>query len=365
MNTDLVAVNRVEWAKLFPGIHLWNSVRMAFRIRILILVAVLMLFSTVEPQELFDAESGNTSAQTITARRHRIQRATGDLPFDIASQIGHNSVEVVVPEQIATIVSSTGSLLHHGSRFQFLLLTWNMLLVGIFGVAIARSTATEFCRSSRTGPIAAIKYSANRLLAMLLASFLAIGLVALVVVPLALAGMASEAQNWVAQLSWFCWPVILVLAIVAILAASTMVIGWWLSLGAIGTDDCSGADALSRGVNYFLSHKLLALWYLFQVVLASLIAKLIGWGIVGAASSLIASRMPNVFARFRPPIKAATDIPEVVLLNTQTMLQQLPNALQLAAFLSGLTLMYVLLRQKEDAVNLTEIDGAAKMNSAH
>ena len=29
-----------------------------------------------------------------------------------------------------------------------------------------------------------------------------------------------------------------------------------LSLAAVATDDCVGADALSRGINYVLSHKL-------------------------------------------------------------------------------------------------------------
>ena len=149
------------------------------------------------------------------------------------------------------------------------------------------------------------------------------------------------------------------LSLAVLLVAGAMSIGWSVSIGAIGTDDCDGADALSRGVNYFLSHKLVTFCYLHLIVLASVVAKLFGWVLWLGSSSLLDARMPQVAAQLRTPTTPTTTLGTALLHRTHDALQHLPDCFQLAAFLSGLTLMYVLLRQKEDAVNITEIDGSA------
>gem|GEM_PF-1511673 len=359
MNNDSVTVNRMHWLKLFPGLHLWLAVRMAFRIRILVPAALAMLGSVYGPEVSPDNFERSSENPSRLVRKLTAQHPSSNLLFDVTSELGPESLNAVVPRQISAIVSNAAFLMYSGSWNAFLILTWNMLLVGVFGAAVARSTATEFCRGSRTGPLAAMRFSLKRVGSLLLSAGLAIGVVTAVIIPLLLAGFVSKEPAFLGSVVMFCWPLLFVISLVAIFATGVFSIGWGLSIAAIGTDDCNGPDALSRGVNYFLSHKLLTIWYLCLTILASLAARLIGWLMLGGATSLLASRIVNVFDRLGRPMEDSLTTAERVLQKTHTALQFLPETLQLAAFLSGLCLMYVLLREKEDAVQLGEIDGAA------
>ena len=326
--------------------------------RILLPAALAMLASVYGPQTSPDRVEPLPETQSRLVETLDVQPSSGTPLFKAISKPGHASLKTVVPRQILAIVSNAVFLLHSGSWEATFLLAWNMLLIGIFGVAVARSTATEFCRGSRTGPLAALQFSITRGGSTLLSAAIATGAVASLVIPLLLAGLVSNASSFFGVLVMYGWPLLFLTSGLAICAVPIFVIGWGLSIAAIGTDDCNGADSLSRGVNYFLSHVLLTTWYFCLTIFASLTSKLIGWLLLEAATSLLASRIVSVFQRLLRPMEDVSTTAELVLQKTHIALKFLPETLQLGAFLSGLCLMYVLLREKEDAVQFCEVDGA-------
>ena len=155
------------------------------------------------------------------------------------------------------------------TRGEVLSLIWGGLVLLTFGVAIARSAATEFCIHSRTGAVSALRFSFQHFTAGLVSTLLTAGIVA---APLLIVFVTGWMAEFVPVGSWLvviCWPILFLLGVVSVVATVVCLPGWMLSLAAIGTDQCSGADALSRGINYVLSHKLLTAFYLLVVVVVS------------------------------------------------------------------------------------------------
>ena len=358
MNTDPVTVNRIQWLRLFPFLNLINAVRMAFRVRILLPAALAMVCAAYGPELATEPQSGDNANPVSLS-----QSANAERSRDLAGMVAIGGFEgvmtAIVPRQFSQMVRASGRLIYSGSWNALLVLVWNMLVVGFFGLTIARCTALEFCRQTRISSIVASRFAIQRMGPVLLSTGLVIGIVGLCLVPLVVTAEVSKLSYETGQLVSAIWGVMYLLSLAVVLAAGVLGIGWTMSVGAIGTDDCDGADALSRGVNYFLSHKLVTYCYLHVVILAANLAKSIGWVLLLASSSLLNSRMPHLAGKLRTPATQETSLGEALQHRTHDVLQHLPDCLQLAAFLSGLTLMYVLLRQKEDAVNIAEIDGSA------
>ena len=65
-----------------------------------------------------------------------------------------------------------------------------------------------------------------------------------------------------------------------------------------------------------------------------------------------------VCGRVSGSIGQTNEISSTILSGWMTAAQQIPQAVHLGVFLSGMTIVYVLLRQVEDGVHLREIDGA-------
>ena len=99
-----------------------------------------------------------------------------------------------------------------------------------------------------------------------------------------------------------------------------------------------------------LSHKLLTACYLLVVVLVSNLATLLAQWLVDVSMLVVCGRVSG-------SIGHSNEIPSTILTGWMTAVQQIPQAVHLGVFLSGITIVYVLLRETEDAVHLREIDG--------
>ena len=241
-------------------------------------------------------------------------------------------------------------------------LGWTAFMLLIFGTAIARSTATGFCLQTRTGAVASLRFSIVSLRQSLLSTLLAVLLVS---IPLGLTAFAS----WMAQAgragSWLVmvgWPLVYLLAVLSVLTGVVVGIAWLLSLGAIGTDQCAGSDALSRGINYVLSHKLKTAWYLVVVLLLSKLSFFLSHCILLAADNVLAGHFAGLMPRSKPsmvPPVEADGFAGTMLYLWHLSIGLLPAAVEIGVFLTGTTLLYILLRQAEDAVQLREMDGGS------
>ena len=330
VNQDPVKVDRVEWLRLFPGLSLLQAARLGFRVRVLVSASLCLM---------------------VFAARQNIAEVLGDFSPPPAQQWNVNGIGAQqLPRPVEAVVVGATQILAAGilnSRWEFVSVTWSGLVLTIFGIAVSRSAATEYCIHSRTGAFAAMQFSFRQFTAGLVSTVLA---ASIVLVPLLIVSVAGWVMNFGSAAAWLveiCWPVVFLFGTLSVVVTIVCLIGWMLSLAAIGTDQCSGADALSRGINYVLSHKLLTTVYLIAVVMVSSVATHLAQWLVESGISVTSAQIGQNAAGT-----------SAILSVWMTSIQQIPHAVHLGVFLSGITIMYVLLRESEDGVHLREIDGA-------
>lgn len=332
MNQDSVTVERIDLRKTFPVLHLLQALRLGFRIRVLLpcLIAVgCWLFV------------GDISGL------HPLCDAMPSRLTDVRSPVFH----------AATITSRLLTNSHPDLLFPLLVsLLLDVMVIAFVGTAVAKATAAEFCTSTRVGGIAAVRFSLTHRFGWLLSTALAVGIVTTLIVAVCFAAwFVSTGAIGVTVVS-VLWPLVFLLAVLTALAATVCGVSWLLSLGAIGTDQCSGTDALSRGINYVLSHKMMSTVYLVLVVTMSMVTFGLTKALLQAGKQVLENRFPAAFFE-------TTDLGEdpgqqALFYWNQLITELLPNAVHLATLLSGITLMYILLRKAEDAVRIKEMDGA-------
>lgn len=332
MNQDPVTVERIDVLKTLPAIHLLQSLRMSFRLRILLpcLVGTACWLIVGEISGLHALSDEMSSRWT-----------------DVRSPIFH-------------CVTVSGMLLTNSHPDLFFSLLASLLLdaivIAFVGTAVARATATEFCTATRVGAIAGIRFSSQRALAWLLSTGLAAAIVTALMAAICCAAWLASLGAAGTTIVSLLWPLVFLMAVLTALTAIVCGFSWLLSLAAIGTDQCSGSDALSRGINYVLSHKLTSAIYLALTVLLAWIAYGTTKSILAAGEQLLRNRLPAEF--FKADTVGDTIGQQALFYWNRLLTELLPDAVHLGAFLSAITLTYILLRKAEDAVQIREIDGA-------
>ena len=348
-NADPVKVYKIEWLKLFPVLHLVKAARLGIRIRVVVPSLLMMLCLALGPT-FEQADTGGLRSSRLSNGQPSL-RLVETLPL-----------AVFLPQSVFNIVENASSIvLGSGGNFRnlCLALAWNMLLVGVLGLAVARATATDFCASIRTGALHSLKYSLNHLLPLAAASALVVVVAGLFLGPLSLASWAAESVPWVKQLVMLAWLPLAGLSALGVLASIVCFCGWLFAIAAIGVDGCDGADALSRGINYTLSHKLTTFCYLVVAAIVSVLCRWFVSRILTAALLRLSASFPWIGGSQSP-----TDEPNAGYAFAMQLLDQLPAAVHWGAFMCGVTIVYVLLRQREDAVNLDQFDDSVTAKSS-
>ncbi len=374
MNTDPVTVKRIEWLRIFPVLHLWHAARMAFCVRTLIPMFFAFVLAWVGAYQICQSTNSvpldeNTSDAALNPTTHVLQVfpwRSVQPPRRFHEVSLRPDVQIFTtgyfPAPVQACVVSLMSLLTSSDHIlrDAAVLTLIAALLMLFGVAVARSTATEFCTQTRTGAVASIKLAIVDLPKSLLSTVLATVLIAIPVLLLNAAAWLAVMPGLGESVAMIAWPVITLLAVFASLTAVVVTTAWFLSLAAIGTDRCTGSDALSRGVNYVLSHKLQTVGYVSTV---SIISKLAWWLVYVVqinANALLEPRFRKFIPIARREPRADVNGPEAALQWWQSAINIAPEVVEFGAFVSGLTLIYILLRQKEDGVQLRELDGGRR-----
>ncbi len=343
---------------------------MGFRMRMFIpmfLAYVLAWIGIYQVCRMTDASSptgvNNTTLQDVDELKafpwRAVNPADGITPADKLLPDGIDYGGDSLPAPIAAGVHALSSAINASGQLRrdVAVLAIVAALLLSFGTACARATATEFCQQTRTGALASLKYSLQMFPRGLLSTLLAAILIG---IPLSLLWFAT----WLSSLSgngdtlaMYTWPILALLAVVAALTTIVVTIGWLLSLAAIGTDRCTGSDALSRGINYVLSHKLRTAWYLYAVIVLSKMAMMLTQSILMMANGLLEGRFPNLVPTARIETVDADNLSHIALQWWHSAIAVTPHIVEFSVWTSGITLIYVLLRQREDAVSLREIDG--------
>ena len=362
MNQDPVRVDRIHWQRVSPILRLFESVSLGYRLSALLLSFALIGISWVGSVIIYDVcvESESLPAEQndilsgfpwrhYSALQQQTDRSTFTsldwipefVPAPL-STLGHTIVQVFLPQSDRER-SDLAKADEPAWLVALLLLLWNSVIVGFLGTGLARLTATEFCLQNRTGFRGALRTSWHGAFAVLTTMVVTLMLLSILRGILWTAEFVNE-FGWAGSLAVsVAWPFVLATAVFLILAIAILGFAWLLSLAAIGTDGCTGSDALSRSICYVLSHRLLSLTCVLLIGSFSFLARWTAYLILNSANDAI-------------PQSLQTDDPDQVRQIWDFAQSLIPHAVQLSVIIAGITITYILLRQKEDGVRLESLD---------
>lgn len=333
MNQDPVKVKQIEWTSVLPSLHLVKAVRFGFRVRTFVPAFAAVVLVQVVLTLLSSTDSGSNLLRGKFGLFGLIQRS--DNPIQVLATTSWwlmNSSDVSVTTLLTVCVLV-------------------QIIVLAFGVGISRAVASEFCMHERSGALRNLKLTARRTSAAVKISiaFLAFGLIAYCPV------LIARGFAWLVGSGSFLtsvWPVLSLVAIPVILTWVVLMITGPLAAAAIAADNCDPADAVSRAINYVLSHKL----RLFLMVSASFaLARLSGSLaelLISSSTGITASGLPEPVTQIRNGFLFGYRSGTSAWL---TMVQLITTAVEFAVLQSALTIGYVLLRHQEDAVPYREL----------
>lgn len=373
-NQDPVTVSAVHWRRILPVLHLFQAVSLGFRLRTLLpaLLIVLGHFVALEIAQHFQIVDSQTpaaprvplpaisfpqNAAPDSATLRKLQKlvqeqAAAQVQVTGSSQTLVDLVPGPLPRPLLQIHNAVTGLLLGGIRFRTLATEFAFAVVPVLllAVAVHRGSAFQFCRNERVGPIR----SSACALAALRDTAVASGLTLLLAM-LALAPLGLVAQffgfPFIATSVGRLWPLFLLYGTFVYLFWTVLLAAWFLSLAAIATDECSGADALSRSISYLLSRKLQSAGYAWLLLLLAEMSQRFAEWLLQQAQAVLAARFV---------VTEESRSVELGIEAWRPLVALIPSIVQLSVLLSGISVAYVLLRHQVDGIELREVSGGKR-----
>lgn len=357
MNQDPVRVHQIHWTRVFPFLRLFQAGGLGCGLSTLILAYLCLLTcwtgSTLLTWGLTESVSDEVIGFSPTSWGLRLNW-TGPLEF-WESQPAlpppvHGLTETgadtfLERASLAWLFRTRSALFGTDWYVAPVLLVWNVLVLGLFGTAMARTVATEFCQHSRSGVIASLRYAGSHWKSTLLSTGLALAFPAVLKAMVAVASLVTRLDDAWQPVAGALWGLVLLASVVLALLCIVGGLAWLLSLAATGTDGCTGAESLSRCISYLLSHPV---WTAAALVLVAVVSLSVRW-VVEVILAAGAVAMPAEYLSMEP---------NQLIHGWLFFIRMIPHAFHLSAFIAGITVCYVLLRQREDGITTEEIDGA-------
>ena len=325
MNSDPVRVSRIDFLKAIPSLRLFEAVPLAFSLQALVpaFLAAVMGTWIVNAFPVYESPRLFLDGRPLSEGRPALLIAMEHTVRHIAVH-GFGAGISVLP--------------------RLLLLS---IVLPFVAVSVARAAGLRFCSDRRSGAIRSMRHARRSWVAIAIglslefaicgffvAVFRASLLITQVAPDMMSSGWATAVPGWTAA--------VLLIAVLAVCG-----VGWLLSLAAIGVDSCDGPESLSRGICYVLSRFRMTVLQLAVVMMLTYLSAEAVSVICSRAASLVEEGLgiqyeSNVF-RGNDPFWVLTGVAA--------------DTFGLSVFFSGITVCYVLVRQAEDGVSLTEIDG--------
>lgn len=354
MNADAVTVDRVQLEQVFPCLRLLRSGRIACGFQVLLpsLLAVLLSdgletafgpaveSAVTVPGTISDSGGAALPAQPAVAALAPPLPAEAGGPAEAPVTAAIRSCCGFIPQPVRQLAADLDGWLRQGllsNGQRWLRVVWNLMVLCLAGGSVSYACARSFSRQQRAGTLNSVRQAIRSGRAWLLSVVLAAVLLLFPWLLLAgcsglirLTGMATWLPDLTAAAVWSC----------GFLCAATAVVvgaGWLLGIAAVMADGCTGSDALSRGINYVLSHPLRSGGYAVVVLLST-----------GGFAELL-----SLLADYAVKLGDATAAVEMARL--QTISSLLVRSYAFAVFFCGVTIAHLLLREREDAVVLAEL----------
>jgi hypothetical protein len=286
-------ITSVRWSSLFPWLLLVRAARVSLMFRVIALALAGLLITQagwrlVDGLVLDDAEASAIGRANWPAAMPNVALPQ-PLPASVTFPSPAGRVAMETNQGLSFQFETIGGPLVHawswttepfrrmllaeGFRRWFGLLldsAWTIVVWALFGGAIARIAALYVAHGETIGPIDALKSAARRWPSFAGAPVIAIIALALLAIPLMLAGMIARV-NFLAVLVGLVWLVVLLGAFLMALVAIGLALGWPLMAASVAVERTDAFDGISRAYAYVYQRPLHA--FLF-VVFAGLLGLL-------------------------------------------------------------------------------------------
>jgi hypothetical protein len=332
-----------------------------------------------QPRTLWPWEA--RSLPPAPATRTRVELAdAASAPLSTLQRALANGRVILWPVERMTV--SAGRIVAPGIRWSawihsWLTVLWALTVTAVFGGILSRMAAVETAGQGDAGIQSAGGFSLVRLGRYLLGPLSTVVGLGLFWGLNTVAGLIARIPylgDGLVSLFWFL-PVIagLFLALIVLGVAA----GWPLMFAAVSVDNTDGYEALSRSYGYIFNRPWYALFLVLLVLLYGSVLLFFVTGMLTLAvdlatgsvetglgerkSRLLLSQVPDhpMFpigpSPFEPPIPTVSEFSQLSVGIWMRLLGSLPAAFVFSYFWVAVTLIYILLRHREDAIPLDEI----------
>ncbi len=363
MQDKTVQLREINYSRLFPWLNLFRGFRIAVDLRKLILASVALLLMAAGDRIIGSLPFAPESAENLQV-----------VPTDWWSQ------ETTLQEKAEFIFKP---LLHIGRNlfgllnlnkswsdvaFLWIQILWALIVWSIFGGAIARIAAVQFARDENIGMVAALKFSLSRILGIFSAplfSAVAVGGLWLVGVVFGMIGNIPYLGDAIVGILWIVPLLLGFLAMFVLLGLA----GWPLMTATIGVEDSDAFDGFSRTYSYIFGRPWSFAWQLLVAlgfgIVAVAIVSLFAKGIVYLAAFSVGGGMGieklSALLRESPVSAQLLNSAEPITLGMRAatmwmhVVALLISGFASSYFWTAYTIIYFLLRQRDDGVELNEV----------
>jgi hypothetical protein len=384
-----VELGRIEYARVFPWVHLFRAFRIAIDPRKLLLAALgvillalgnwLIAHLPFAPEgagigvPLWPASGGDPRSAVPLEAPVALANEPEALLTSTALRWG------LVLQPVWSLLGPALTLFDAGttwsaSAYAWTRLLWALAVWAFIGGAITRMAAVHFARDERVGVLAALKFAAGKFLSYLGAPLPAIAGLLFLWLLCAIGGLIGRIPGIGEPLVGLFFFVPLLLALAMTFLVLVLAFGWPLMLAAVSTEGSDAFDGLSRASSYVLSRPWYYLWSAivamvygavvisFVALFASTVAYLAGWGLASGMGTEGVGRLyqlaPGLWAdsvASAPPQDAPVTIGARLAGLWLGAVGLMVGGFVYSYFWTASTIIYFLLRHREDAADYDEV----------
>ena len=252
-----------------------------------------------------------------------------------------------------------------GLAYSLVCCLWALLVLGLFGGAIARIAALDLTREESIGWRPALAHSWSKLGSYIMAPLLPLLAVLVGILLLSIPALLMRLDFGV-LLAGFLWPLVLLAGLLMTIVLVGVWLGWPLMISTLAVESSESFDALNRAYAYVYQRPLRFLFYVFIASVLGLFGSLliywftdlvlyfselaVSWG---AGSDRMADIRRWSLDGNSPGHMAG--VGATMILFWRNCVLTIAHGFQLAFFLSAAVGIYLLLRRSVDAVELDEV----------
>jgi hypothetical protein len=388
MPDPVVEIGKIDWKRIFPWVRLFRVFRTAIDLRMLTLSCVALVALSVGDSIFRNLPFAPEKNASESHAAYEWDRPAAENPIELPGRVVHNPWGLLTTiaarwerllQPARTVLEPARTILHPEASWSEKALAWTRLLWAlcvwaVLAGAMTRIAAVEQATDAPMAFAGALQFSLENFSSYMTAALLP-------VVGIGAFWLLCMIGGWIGRIPYIGQPVLgllwgleLAFGFLMALILIAAVAGWPLMYATIGVEASDGFDAFSRSYSYVFTRPWHYLWFgivaltygAFVTTFISLVASLVVYlSAAGVASGLGATRTAGLLIGSPDSVggpgfvsSATTASTSVGMLFASAWLQivgLLVAGFTVSFFWTASTVIYLLLRQVDDATDFREV----------